>query len=70
MALLPQDLRRDIVGCTANGLSLLIVKVQLTGQTEITGFDAHLVTEHKVTKLDIPVNDEVLMKEFQRIDHL
>ena len=62
MALLPQDLRRDIVRRTTNGLSFLIIEVQFTRQPEITGFDNHLVTQHEVTEFDIPVDNEVLMK--------
>ena len=54
-----EDLGSDIVRCTANRTLLLAVKVELSGQTEVTKFNLHLFIQKEVSQFEITMDDSV-----------
>ena len=57
-----EDLRRDIVGSTANRALSLTVELELGSETEITYFDFHLVVKEQVTELQISMDDAMTVE--------
>lgn len=57
-----QDFRRDVVGRAADGPLAFSVELQLGGQSEIPYFDLHVVTQEKVTQLQVAVDDPVAVQ--------
>ena len=52
----------DVVRSSADCSFSLSVKLQFSGETEITNLDLHLVVEEQVTELQISVNDTVAVQ--------
>lgn len=54
----------DVVWSSADCSFSLSVKLQFSGETEITNLDLHLVVKEQVTELQISVNDTVTVQVF------
>lgn len=65
-----QNLRSDVVGCSANGPLFLSVKIELCGKSEVSQFDLHFFIYEEVAQLQVSVNNAMRMQVFQRIDDL
>ena len=57
-----EDLRRDIVGSTANRALPLTIKLELGSETEIADLDLHLVVKEEVAQLQISVDDAMTVE--------
>lgn len=67
MALLAlKDLRRYVVGRTADSALTFAIKLQLSCQAEVSDLDFHLVIDEEVTKFEVAVDDSVAVHVLNR----
>lgn len=70
MAVLLEDLRRDVVGCAADCLLDLTFGLDPGRQPKIADLGLHLIIDQDIAQFEIPMNDALLMNINQRLDHL
>jgi len=61
MALLFQDLRSNVIGCSTNGFLCITFVFYLGGQSEVANFGIHLVVDKNISEFQVSVYNPLRM---------